>query len=96
MRNPDLLRHLIFDVTFAIDPINAGSSKRFYLWGTEWASERQPSVSGEHENKQTSNFIWKILKKNNNNGMEKRGLKKSESKRSSTDASFAILPEYEP
>jgi len=35
MRNPDLLRHLIFDVTFAIDPINVGQSKKFYLWGTE-------------------------------------------------------------
>ena len=35
MRNPDLLRHLIFDVSYSIDPIHSGNSKRFYLWGTE-------------------------------------------------------------
>jgi len=35
MRNPDLLRHLIFDITWAIEPTNFGQTKRFYLWGTE-------------------------------------------------------------
>jgi len=34
-RNPDLLRHLIFDLSFSVDNSTRSYSKRFYLWGTE-------------------------------------------------------------
>lgn len=35
-RNPDLLRHLIFDVSFAVEELSGEAhTKRFYLWGTE-------------------------------------------------------------
>jgi len=32
-RNPDLLRHLIIDITFYVEELNEGYSKKFYLWG---------------------------------------------------------------
>lgn len=34
-RNPDLLRHLIFDISYVIADIGEGFSKTFYLWGNE-------------------------------------------------------------
>jgi hypothetical protein len=35
MRNPELLRHLIIDISFFVEELSEGHSKRFYLWGPD-------------------------------------------------------------